>query len=136
VRRFFKIGYRLGFAATLILAPSLFAQTDHSQADEQTAKPPANINTTHQILVTGCLKRGNQPGTYVITDQNGTTWQLVSGNADVDLSKHIFHAVSVAGKEVPTSPQSDSRKQSPQANNPLHELRVLTLQVLSPSCTR
>jgi hypothetical protein len=134
MRYFFKIGCRLGFTAMLILAPSLFAQTDHSQADEQTAKPPANIHTTHQIFVTGCLKRGNQPGTYVITDQNGTTWELVSGSANVDLSKHIFHAVSIAGKEAPTSPQSDSPNQGQEAV--LHKLRVLTLQVLSPSCTR
>lgn len=128
---FVKIVYRLGFAAALLA--TLFSTQAASSQDN--AKPPANITPTHQILVTGCLKRGNQSGTYVITDQNGTTWELVTGNADVDLSKHIFHAVSIAGKEVPTQPPHSS-SQDAQASNPLHELRVFSLQVLSRSCTR
>ncbi len=136
MRRFLKIGYWLGFAAALILAPALLAQTQTPPGDEQTAKPPANIHTTHQLLVTGCLKRGNQPGTYVVADLNGTTWQLVSGNPDVDLSKHIFHAVSLTGKEEPVSQPSGSPAPSSQPNASLHQLRVLTLQVLSRSCTR
>lgn len=130
---FVRIGCRLGFAAVLILAPSLFAQTASPQGN---AKPPANIGATHQILVTGCLKRRNQPDIYVITDRNGTTWELVSGSADVDLSKHIFHVVSIAGNEVPPSRQLDSGTQDEQTDISRHELRVLTLQVLSRSCTR
>jgi hypothetical protein len=132
MKRFFKIGCRLGFAAVLVLAPSLFAQTANPQGDP---KPPANIGTTHQILVTGCMKR-NPAGTYVITDRNGTTWELVSGSSDVDLSKHIFHAVSIAGKEVPSSQKADPGTQDAQNDTSRHELRVLTLQVLSRSCTR
>jgi len=78
--------------------------------------------------VRGCLKRGNQAGTYVISDQNGTTWELVSGSNDVDLSKHIFHSVTLTGKEVPVAEKPEEA--------PRHELRVLSLQVLSRSCTR
>ena len=130
---FVRIGCRLGFAAVLLLAPSLFAQTASPQGN---AKPPANIGATHQILVTGCLKRRNQPDLYVITDRNGTTWELISGSADVDLSKHIFHVVSIAGNEVPPSRQLESGTQDEQTDITRHELRVLTLQVLSRSCTR
>lgn len=118
---FVRIRSRLGFAATtLVLASALSSQAQRT--NEPTAEPPANITTSHQILVRGCLKRGNEAGTYVISDQNGTTWELVSGSSGVDLSKHIFHSVSIAGKEVPVPAG--------------HELRVLSLQVLSRSCTR
>jgi hypothetical protein len=72
----------------------------------------------------------------VSTDRNGTTWELVSGSADVDLSKHIFHVVSIAGNEVPPSRQPESGTQDEQNDISRHELRVLTLQVLSRSCTR
>lgn len=130
--RFLRIGYQLGFAAILAFGPSLHAQ---SEGNEQTAKAPADAGTAHQILVTGCLKRGNQTGTYVITDRNSTTWELVSGSAEVDLSKHIFHAVSIAGKEVPP-PQQENPATNQQPGSPVHELRVLSLQVLSRSCTR
>ncbi|HEY1730723.1 MAG TPA: hypothetical protein VGG15_03195 [Terriglobales bacterium] len=85
------------------------------------------------------MKRGNQPGTYVITDQNGTTWELISGSADIDLSKHIFHALSVGGKEVPPEQHQNSAKppaDNSQTGTQYHQLRVLTLQVLSRSCTR
>ena len=136
MRHFFRIGCRLGFATVLALAPSLFAQ---SEGNEQTAKAPISTGSAHPIVVTGCLKRGNQAGTYVVTDQDGTTWELVSGNADVDLSKHIFHAVSMAGKEVPSPQQANPVTQSaanPQSDPSQHELRVLSLQVLSRSCTR
>ncbi len=128
MKHFFRLGCRLGFAVYLLVAPLLLAQ---SEGNEQTVKPPG---TTHQILVTGCLKRG-QAGRYVITDRNSTTWELVSGSADVDLSKHIFQAVSIAGKEVPPS-QQQNPSTNPQTDTSHHVLRVLSLQVLSRSCTR
>lgn len=130
--RFLRLGCQLGFAAILAFGPALHAR---SEGNEQTAKAPADVGTAHQIFVTGCLKRGNEAGTYVITDRNSTTWELVSGSADVDLSKHIFHAVSVAGKEVPP-PQQENPATNRQTSSPIHELRVLSLQVLSRSCTR
>ncbi len=126
--------------AFLTATSSLVAQTGTGQSNPQTAHPPANIGMPHQIEITGCLKRGNEAGTFALTDVNGRTWALISGNSDVNLSKHIFHAVTITGKEVPTSQQHNGAGDQPQAsqqsNNPRLELRVLTLEVLSRSCTR
>ncbi len=136
MRHFFKTVYWLGFAAILSLAMPLFAQSEALQTNVPIAKPAANVGMPHQILVTGCLKRGNQADTFVIADQNGTSWELVSGSSAVDLSKHIFHAVRITGKEVPSSQKPESSAQSAPSDTTHHELRVLTLQVLSRSCTR
>jgi hypothetical protein len=116
-----RIGCQLGFSAMLALPAWLAAQNGSPQ-------PRTNIETPHQILVTGCLKRGNQPGTFVISDQNGTTWELVSDTSGIDLAQHIFHSVSIGGKEVPVPQKAGGA--------PEHELRVVSLRVLSRSCTR
>jgi len=89
-----------------------------------------------QIAVTGCLKRSNEGG-YRLKDRNGTTWQLTSDT--VDLHDHLNHVVTVTGKPAPT-PQPEAN--NPQdgtaatASKPSPGLRVLTLKMLSNSCTR
>lgn len=114
------------FRAAFSLA---FAALSGTTAGAQLAQPPATLGTHHQVVVTGCIKRGNQPDTFVISDQNGTTWELVSGASGVDLSKQIFHSVSITGNEAPSH-------QKKSAETVQHKLLVLSLQVLSRSCTR
>jgi hypothetical protein len=84
-----------------------------------------------QVAVTGCLKRGNEGG-FRIT-QNGTTWRLIA--KDVDLAGQLNHVVTVTGKLAPLPPQPGENSEN-EAGNPSHGLRVLTLKMLSNSCTR
>ena len=111
------------------------AQTSGVPASAQNNHPPANINTPHQLVVTGCLRR-DSAGAYSLTGETGKTWNLIAGSDSVDLSKHVFHAVKITGKEAPNanlpSASDNSQAQSP----PPAVLRVLTLEVLSNSCTR
>lgn len=112
MNHFSSFGCCVGLGAVLALAPFLAGQQ------------PAGKSQTHPpIQATGCLKRGDQQGMFVVTDRTGTTWELVSGTNEIDLSKHIFQAVNVEGTEV-------------RVPAPRHELRVERLQVLSRSCTR
>lgn len=110
------------------------AQTSAASSGGQTAHPPGNISTPHQLVITGCLRR-DSAGVYSITNENGKTFNLISAANDVDLSKHVFHAVRITGKEAPNvepPAPANPAQQSP----PLSALRVLTLEVLSNSCTR
>lgn len=124
--------------AVIGLGPAIRAQNTATESGQQAPSPPANINTPHQILVTGCLKRGNEAGGYYIKDQNGKTWELVSGSSGIDLSAHVQHAVTITGKEVTTPKDQEAAKQPSESaeGNPHSDLRVLTLKMLSPSCTR
>ena len=119
---------------SLGLPPS--AQTGGS-AEQQNSRPPGNISTPLQILVTGCLKRASDGG-YYITDRNGTTWELVAGDSSIDLARHIFHTVSITGKHASPAKQQGGNNESQRTGTgaPHSTLRVLSLQVLSPSCTR
>ncbi len=120
----------------LVLAACAFGSAQTASAgDPQTSHPPANINTPHQLVITGCLRRDSH-GTYFITDENGKTWSLIAGSDSVDLSKHVFHAVRITGKEAPNAKLPVSGENSQTQAPPPSVLRVLTLEVLSNSCTR
>ncbi len=114
----------------------LFAQS----ADQQqtgTSQQPA-ISTHHQISVTGCLKRGGESGQYYLTDLTGKTWELTS--TKVDLARHVFHTVKVAGKEAlarPASPPANENEGPTEGSgNQYPRLQVIALTMLSSSCTR
>ncbi|MGC2109064.1 MAG: hypothetical protein WA655_06070 [Candidatus Korobacteraceae bacterium] len=88
--------------------------------------------------MTGCLKRSSTTGGYSISDQNGTIWELKSSS--VNLTEQVNHSVTVTGKPVSASEQQGSNTQpsgdTPAGSKPQYILRVLTLKMLSPSCTR
>jgi hypothetical protein len=127
-------------ASCLLVVGSTALESTESAAPVawQSSQPPANVSAPHQLAVTGCLRRDSNGG-YSITDQNGKTWELVPGSSDIDLSRQIFHVVEVTGKAGPIAkppqsqtPPDNSGTQAP----PRVKLQVLTLEVLSNSCTR
>jgi hypothetical protein len=99
------------------------------------ANPPGIASPPIQILVTGCLKRGNEGG-YYLTDHNGNTWELSSKT--VNLAEQVMHAVSITGKPLTLSQEAGNPpgKQAGSGGKPSHGLQVLTLKMLSNSCTR
>ena len=117
----------------LSLCPPLFAQQD-----TQNSQMEQHRSVTHPLLVnvTGCLKKNGTSGDYYVADQNGRTWELTSKK--VDLSKHLFHTVSVSGHPYNRSnPQKETSNPGQQAEgNGTVTLDVTELDVLSPSCTR
>jgi hypothetical protein len=122
--------------AVLSLGLSLRAQLGGTQYGQSATNGPGPISPPIQIAVTGCLKRGNEGG-YRLTDQNGTTWQLTSET--VNLAEHLNHVVTVTGKPAPTPKQQEANSQSgttEAGSRPSPGLRVLTLKMLSNSCTR
>jgi len=133
--------YRMALAllalSLIICGTQLRAQTSAAQSGQQPANPPRMATPPLQILVTGCLKRTSDGG-YSLTDSNGVTWQLSSNS--VNLGDHVMHVVSVAGKpgtlaKSEQSPSQPAGNQEPPGKS-AHALRVITLKMLSNSCTR
>jgi len=119
-----------------ICGPHVSAQSSDGQSGQQPATPPRMATPPLQILVTGCLKRSSD-GSYYLTDSNGTTWQLSSSS--VNLGEHIMHVVSVGGKPASFDKVQQAGQPSDKtkpADNPAHSLRVVTLKMVSNSCTR
>jgi hypothetical protein len=119
--------------AFFIVTPSSIAQSSaqNNQPGGGFATPPI------QVEVTGCVKRGVNGG-YYIKDQNGHVWGLVSSK--VNLSGQVEHSVSITGKPAallhPQETQPESGQQTGTEGNHSTNLQVLTLKMLSPSCTR
>ena len=130
-------------ATSAILVLAFCVQCTRAQSGQttpeqsSTAGPPRTASPPIQILVTGCLKRASDGG-YYLTDANATTWQLSSNT--VNLADHVMHAVSIAGKPaslVKSQPSASEPTGKPgNADNSAHQLQVITLKMLSNSCTR
>jgi hypothetical protein len=121
----------------LSLCPRLAAQSSAAPNPQGQASPGGAVTTPLQVAVTGCLKRGGESGGYYISDRNGTTWKLTSSS--VNLAEHVYHSVIVTGKPI-ANPQQQGNNQAggetEEGSKPQPSLRVLTLKMLSPSCTR
>lgn len=124
----------LVLVALFFVTPSSVAQNTAAQNNQPGggfATPPI------QVEVTGCLKRG-ETGGYYVKDQNGHIWDLVSSK--VNLSGQVEHSVAISGKPAallhPQETQQESGRQTGTEGNHSTNLQVLTLKMLSPSCTR
>lgn len=118
-----------------MLPLSLSAQSSETQSGQTQANPPRVATPPIQIAATGCLRRG--PDGYYLADRDGNTWQLSS--TKIDLSAHVMHVVTVTGKPAGlTQPPSQSSQSSGNQGkgSSQHALQVLTLKMLSNSCTR
>lgn len=133
--RFSKPAIFLAALAFLALASLLIAQSASAQSGQSDATAGRTASPPLQILITGCLKRGNAAGEYSIADQNGTVWKLTS--TTVNLAEQVNHSVSVGGKPVVTPKQPESNTSGGETEGrPQPTLRVLNLKMLSNSCTR
>ncbi len=131
----FAVG--VGMLPLGLSAQSSETQSGQTQSGQPQANPPRMATPPIQILVSGCLRRGHDGG-YYISDRNGITWALSS--TTVDLSAQVMHAVTVTGKPTGLA------QPPPQSNQPSgnaaggggsqHGLQVLTLKMLTNSCTR
>jgi hypothetical protein len=128
----------LMLVALFVITPSSMAQTNGMQDNQASGMPPGATNPNMQVQVMGCLKKGSESGGYYLTDQSGHTWELVSSK--VDLGEHVNHSVTITGKPAELSSQQEmaheSGEKSEAAGNQHSDLRVLSLKMMSPSCTR
>jgi len=117
--------------AMVSLVPAVRGQTAAEPAAPPSAAPPQTMSPPIQLLLTGCLKRANDGG-YRLTDANGVTWLLSSKS--VDLAAQLNHSVTVTGK--PTVVAKEQAKDQANDGSSVRSLQVLTVKMLSNSCTR
>lgn len=134
MQTFAKLFIALALLVGLGGTPALLAQAAGA-APNPTANQGGTVTPPIQIALTGCLRRTGADNAFYLADRNGTTWKLVSDS--VPLSEHMNQSVTVTGKVLRTPKQPEgSTQQSGGTTASGPELRVLTIQTLSPSCTR
>jgi hypothetical protein len=81
--------------------------------------------------MTGCLKSGDQPNTYMVTDVEGKgpkTIGIVSSTPD--LAPHVGHKIEITGTAV-SAMKAEKDKSVPKAD---HYMKVTAMKMISETC--
>jgi hypothetical protein len=88
--------------------------------------------------VTGCLQKGDEPGGFTITGEDGKVWELQSKK--VQLASHVGHTVTVTGSagnrstaEEQTTEGSEKKEHGQKEHG---DLRVGSLKMISDTCSK
>jgi hypothetical protein len=81
--------------------------------------------------MTGCLQKGAEPNTYMVSDVEGKgpkTIGIVSSTAN--LAPHVGHKIEVTGTAVPAK-QAEADKNVPKAD---HYMKLTAIKMISTTC--
>ncbi len=116
--------------ATLVFTCSLGLRTGLAQT--QSGKDPPKA-----VSVTGCLVKGDEPKEVWLAERNGTIYGLESSK--IDLNAHLGHKVIVRGYVLPEGKKEigeEAQKQNKTEKRETADFRVLTLKMISTTCTQ
>jgi hypothetical protein len=88
-------------------------------------------------IAASALQKGDQPDEFSITGEDGKSWDLRSST--VKLSDHVGHQVTVTGsptRETKAEEKKEGQVQNAGQKGELGELRVISLKMVSQSCTK
>jgi hypothetical protein len=104
--------------------------------EKQDKKPMSHTKT-----MTGCLQKGDEPGEFTITSEEGKTWGLRSSN--VKLEQHVGHQVTVTGSahreskaQEKAEEKKEGRMEKAAGKQDYGELRVTSLKTVSETCNK
>jgi hypothetical protein len=89
----------------------------------------------HTQTVTGCMQKGDEPGEFSITGEDGKTWGLHS--ASVKLDQHLGHKVTVTGSTTNESKAEEKKEgqvEKASSKQEYADLDVTSLKMVSESC--
>jgi hypothetical protein len=81
--------------------------------------------------MTGCLQKGAEPNTYMVTDVEGKgpkTIGIVSSTAN--LAPHVGHKIEVTGTAVPAK-EAEADQNVPKA---AHYMKLTAIKMISTTC--
>ena len=123
----------------LSLVLAAFAVSWAVALDDNDTKSKGDVRT-----VTGCLSKGDSADEFVLTGNDGSTWEVRNSKSGVNFSNHVGHTVTATGvvshakmhnmKEDSKEMAKDSgvKKDSTEHGH----LKVTDLQMVSDSCQR
>jgi hypothetical protein len=119
-----------------ILVVTLFPIRASGQ--ESAAKEAREEKAEHSPQsVTGCLQKGDEPGGFVLTGDDGKTWELKSVGG-VKLDEHVGHKVTVTGSRSHESKKEEEKMEKAEkkeaGGKEYNDLKVDKLEMVSGSC--
>jgi hypothetical protein len=116
--------------ATLVFGSGLGLRTGFAQTQSGKGSPKASS-------VTGCLVKGDEPKEVWLAQKDGRIYGLDSSK--IDLNAHLGHKVMVTGYVLPEGeekPGDETHKENKASKRETADFRVLTLKMISTSCTQ
>jgi len=125
------------FKAALWLVPIMAITLSPLRAQEN-AKSEKQEKAGHgRQNVTGCLQKGDEPGGFTLTGDDGKVWELTS-SSDVNLADHVGHKVTVSGAVMPESKEHEAKMEAHEkkeaGGKDYDDLKVNKLEMVSDSC--
>ena len=135
----FSIVLALFVSLTALAQETTKPGDDQAKQDNTKTAPQENQekSASKTNVVTGCLQKGDQPDEFSITGEDGKSWDLRSST--VKLSDHVGHQVTVTGsptRETKAEEKKEGQVQNVGQKEELGELRVISLKMVSQSCTK
>jgi hypothetical protein len=115
--------------ATLVFALSLGLAAGLAQTKSDKEPPKASS-------ATGCLVRGDEPREVWLAQKDGRIYGLESSK--IELNAHLGHKVIVTGYVLPEGQEGsgdETHKQNKASKRETADFRVLTLKMISTTCT-
>jgi SH3 domain-containing YSC84-like protein 1 len=111
-----------------------------AQAVTEGKAEPKQKPMSHTKTVTGCLQKGDEPGEFSITGEDGKSWGLRSSS--VKLDQHVGHQVTVTGtaaretKAEQNKEKKEGQVEKASSKEEYRDLRVTTLKMVSDTCSK
>ena len=81
--------------------------------------------------MTGCLKKGTEAGTYMVTDVEGNGPKSIGiVSSSVNLAPHVGHKIEVTGTAVPPK-EAEADAKVPKAP---HYMKLTAIKMISTTC--
>ena len=115
-------------AASIVACVFAFALA----AQAQQAAPQAQPTAPREHSMTGCLKKGTEANSYMVSDVEGTgpkSLGIVSSVAN--LTPHVGHKIEVTGTAVPVTEAEAMKPAPPKAP---HYMKLTAIKMLSATC--
>ena len=122
----------------LVLA-GLAASWAVAQSADSDSKSKSDVRT-----ITGCLTKGDSSNEYLLTGNDGSTWEVHNNSNSVNLASHINQTVTATGvvsnakmHNLKEDTKDAAKDTGMKKNNAEHgHLKITDVQMVSESCTR
>jgi len=92
--------------------------------------------------ITGCLTKGDSADEFMLTGNDGSTWEVRASKSGVDLASHVGHTISATGvvsnamaHNVKEDAKDTAKDTGMKKNNTEHgHLKITDVRMLSESC--
>jgi len=92
--------------------------------------------------ISGCLTKGDSADEFVLTGNDGSTWEARASKSGVDLASHVGHTISATGvvsnamaHNVKEDAKDTAKDTGMKKNNTEHgHLKITDVRMLSDSC--